>query len=223
MECETAGTAGNQSLGALIPIDYIQGLSKAELVEVLKEGNDEESTEALRERFLLKVRKPSTSGNKYDYYNWAMDCEGVGAAKVFPLTDGPGSVKVIIANANRGAAGEELLQLVSNTIEELRPIGADVSVVSAVEKRISVSAKVKLKSGLNLGTVQAAFTAALMEFLQDNAFDIEYVSLARAGNILLNVAGVEDFSELMLNGQAGNVALADEEIAVAGAVSLGVM
>ena len=71
--------------------------------------------------------------------------------------------------------------------------------------------------------MQAAFTAALMEFLQDNAFDIEYVSLARAGNILLNVAGVEDFSELMLNGQAGNVALADEEIAVAGAVSLGVM
>ena len=49
------------------------------------------------------------------------------------------------------------------------------------------------------------------------------MSLARVGNLLLNVAGVEDFTELLLNGQAGNVALADEEIAVAGTVSLGVM
>lgn len=223
MECETAGTAGNKLLGKLVPIGFIQGLTRAELTEVLEEGSDEEATDALLERFLLKVQKPSTSGNRYDYYNWAVGCPGVGAAKVFPLADGPGTVKVVVANANRSAAGEELLRLVSDTIEELRPIGADVSVVSAAEKRIAVSAKVKLKNGLNLGTVQAAFAAALTEFLQDHAFDIAYVSLARVGNLLLNVAGVEDFTELLLNGQAGNVALADEEIAVAGTVSLGVM
>lgn len=223
MECETAGTAGNKLLGKLVPIGFIQGLTRAELTEVLEEGSDEEPTEALLERFLLKVQKPSTSGNRYDYYNWAVGCPGVGAAKVFPLADGPGTVKVVVANANRSAAGEELLRLVSDTIEELRPIGADVSVVSAVEKRIAVSAKVKLGNGLNLGTVQAAFAAALTEFLQDHAFDIAYVSLARVGNLLLNVAGVEDFTELLLNGQAGNVSLADEEIAVAGTVSLGVM
>ncbi|MEW4414417.1 baseplate J/gp47 family protein [Clostridium sp. AN503] len=223
MECETAGTAGNKLLGKLVPIGFIQGLTRAELTEVLEEGSDEEPTEALLERFLLKVQKPSTSGNRYDYYNWAVGCPGVGAAKVFPLADGPGTVKVVVANANRSAAGEELLRLVADTIEELRPIGADVSVVSAAEKRIAVSAKVKIKNGVNLGTVQAAFAAALTEFLQDHAFDIAYVSLARVGNLLLNVAGVEDFTELLLNGQAGNVALADEEIAVAGTVSLGVM
>lgn len=223
MECETAGTAGNKLLGKLVPIGFIQGLTRAELTEVLEEGSDEEPTEALLERFLLKVQKPSTSGNRYDYYNWAVGCPGVGAAKVFPLADGPGTVKVVVANANRSAAGEELLRLVSDTIEELRPIGADVSVVSAAEKRIAVSAKVKLGNGVNLGMVQAAFAAAFMEFLQDHAFDIAYVSLARVGNLLLNVAGVEDFTELLLNGQAGNVALADEEIAVAGTVSLGVM
>lgn len=223
MECETAGTVGNKLLGKLVPIGFIQGLTRAEIIEVLEEGSDEEPTEALLNRFLLKVQKPSTSGNRYDYYNWAVGCPGVGAAKVFPLSDGPGTVKVVVANANRSAAGEELLRLVADTIEELRPIGADVSVVSAIEKRIAVSAKVRLKNGMNLGTVQAAFAAALMEFLQDHAFDISYVSLARVGNILLDVAGVDDFTELMLNGNTGNVDLADEEIAVAGAVSLGVM
>ena len=55
-----------------MPIGFIQGLTRAELTEVLEEGSDEEPTEALLERFLLKVQKPSTSGNRYDYYNWAV-------------------------------------------------------------------------------------------------------------------------------------------------------
>ena len=50
-----------------------------------------------------------------------------------------------------------------------------------------------------------------------------YVSLARTGNLLLNTAGVEDFSDLTLNGQSKNIELTDEEIAVAGSVVLEVM
>lgn len=88
MECETAGAVGSRELGMLVPIDYIQGLTKAELTGIIEDGSDEESTKALLERYLTKVQKPSTSGNRYDYYNWAMECEGVGAAKVFPLANG---------------------------------------------------------------------------------------------------------------------------------------
>ncbi|SEU20227.1 Baseplate J-like protein, partial [Enterocloster clostridioformis] len=61
---------------------------KAELTGIIEDGSDEESTKALLERYLTKVQKPSTSGNRYDYYNWAMECEGIGAAKVFPLANG---------------------------------------------------------------------------------------------------------------------------------------
>lgn len=106
------------------------------MTEVLKEGSEEESTEALRERFLFKVQKPSTSGNIYDYYNWTIECAGVGAAKIYPLALGPGTVKVVIADAERSAATPELIEQVKNHIEELRPIGADVSVVSAREKQL---------------------------------------------------------------------------------------
>ena len=63
----------------------------------------------------------------------------------------------------------------------------------------------------------------ITSFLQEGAFNVSYVSLAKVGNLLLNTAGVEDFTELRLNGQAANVSLADEEIAVAGAVTLEVM
>lgn len=223
MECETAGAVGSRELGTMIPIDYIRGLTKAELTGVIISGSDEESTEALVERYLTKVQKPSTSGNRYDYYNWAMECDGVGAAKVFPLSGGPGTVKVIIADANMSAAGTGLLKMVREHIEELRPIGADVTVASVVEQAVNVSADIRLQAGRNLGTVQDAFRETLTDYLHREALDMSYVSLAHVGNLLLGTDGVEDYTGLLLNGASGNVALAEEEIAVPGTVTLEVM
>lgn len=220
MECETAGAVGNRELGTLVPIDYIRGLTKAELTEIIVDGSDEEPTEALLERYLTKVQKPSTSGNRYDYYNWAMECEGVGAAKVFPLASGPGTVKVIIADANMSAAGTGLLEIVREHIEELRPIGADVTVASVVEKAVNVSADIRLQAGRNLGTVQEAFRTSLVAYMRKEALDMSYVSMARVGNLLLGTEGVEDYSNLLLNGVSGNVVLTEEEIAVTGTVTL---
>lgn len=220
MECETAGAIGGMELGTLVPIDYIQGLTRAELTEVLESGSDEESTKALLDRYLTKVQKPSTSGNRYDYYNWAMECEGVGAAKIFPLADGPGTVKVVIADAGMSAAGNGLVQEVREHIEKRRPIGADVTVTSVVEKAVNVSADIKLRAGMNLGSVQEAFGEALTDYLRREALDLSYVSLARVGNLLLGTDGIEDYWGLLLNGISGNVSLAEEETAVTGAVTL---
>lgn len=220
MECETAGAAGSRELGILIPIDYIQGLTRAELTEVLQDGSDEEPTEALLGRYLTKAQKPSTSGNRYDYYNWAMECEGVGAAKVFPLADGPGTVKVVITDAGMSAAPEALIETVKGHIEGLRPIGADVTVSSAAERAVNVSARVYLEGGASLGAAQDAFQAALEGYLQGNAFALTYVSLAHIGSLLLGTAGIADYSRLQLNGTGDNVRLGQEEIAVPGAVTV---
>ena len=50
VECETPGVVGNQQLGTMIPIEYIEGLETAELTGGLIPGEDEEDTEALRKR-----------------------------------------------------------------------------------------------------------------------------------------------------------------------------
>lgn len=223
LTCETAGQVGNGCQGTLIPINYVSGLESAVLTELLTPGNDDEETEAFRERYLTVLRKPSTSGNIYDYYNWTMACKGVGAAKIFPLAYGPGTVKVVVADENKSEATPALLKEVKDYIEEMRPIGATVTVASAVELPINVMAQIKIKNGLNLGEIQAVFRKALTDFLKDNAFDISYVGLARVGNILLETAGVEDYAGLTLNGTANNIALTDEQIAAAGAVTLEVM
>lgn len=221
-ECTTPGIVGNQYYGALSPLSTVSAV-EAVIDKVLLAGTDEETDGALRERIFDKIRKPATSGNVHQYRQWAMECEGVGAAKVFPLAGGPGTVKVVIADSNRSGAGTDLVKLVEVHIEEVRPIGADVAVVSATEKEINVSAGIKLKNGLSLGTVQNLFEEALTAYLQENAFDVSYISLAKIGNLLLNTAGVEDFTNLLINGSAGNQELQDEEIAVPGTVTLEVI
>lgn len=223
LTCETAGSIGNGCQGKLIPINYVSGLETAELTELTTPGNDEEETEAFRERYLTILRKPSTSGNIYDYYNWAMACKGVGAAKIFPLAYGPGTVKVVVADEDKMAATPALIKEVKDYIEEMRPIGATVTVASAQELPVNVMARVKLKDGINLGTAQASFRETFDTFLRDNAFDINYVGYARVGNILLETAGVEDYAGLTINGFDHNIELTDEQIAVIGTVTLEVM
>lgn len=223
LTCETAGSIGNGCQGKLIPINYVTGLETAELAELVIPGNDEEETEAFRERYLTILRKPSTSGNIYDYYNWAMACKGVGAAKIFPLAYGPGTVKVVIADEDKTAATPALLKVVKDYIEEMRPIGATVTIASAEEMPVNVMGRVKLKNGINLGEAQVAFRKAFDAFLKDNAFDISYVGYARIGNILLETAGVEDYTDLTINGYDHNIELTDEQIAVIGTVTLEAM
>lgn len=233
MECETPGKIGNEYAGKLLPIEYINGLGSAELGDVITVGTDAESDDSLRERFYARVQRPSSSGNANDYYNWAMECTGVGAAKIFPLANGAGTVKVVIASEEKTAVDETLIQDVTKHIESVRPIGASVSVVSAIEKTVNVSVKVKLSTETSLGVAQNDFYNAVDKYLQENAFDTrylqknafdaQYISLARMGHLLMEIKGVEDFTDMTLNGEASNVILSDEEIAVCGAVRLGVM
>lgn len=223
LECETAGQIGNEVEGKLLPVDYISSLGSAELGDIITEGTETESDEDFRKRMFEKIRKPSTSGNIHDYYNWSMECPGVGAAKVFPLWNGPGTVKVVIADENKAGAGQAVLNRVSEYIEERRPIGADVSVTSALEKKIDIFARVTLNKSVNLGIVQKEFHDNIEEYLRSNTFSIQYISIAKIGSLLMEISGVEDCDNLLLNGEEKNMAIAEEELLMLGTVSLEVM
>ena len=80
--CETAGEVGNQYLGSLIPIDYIDGLETATLTEVLIPGEDEEGTEEFRTRYYNSFNDLAFGGNLTDYKNKVKALSGVGDVKV---------------------------------------------------------------------------------------------------------------------------------------------
>lgn len=85
IQCETAGTVGNQQLGTLLPIEYIEGLETAELTEILIPGEDEEDVESLRERYFASFKNKAFGGNRTDYINKVNDIDGVGGCKVIRM------------------------------------------------------------------------------------------------------------------------------------------
>ncbi|WP_159886207.1 baseplate J/gp47 family protein [Paenibacillus puerhi] len=230
LEAELPGTAGNMPLGAMQPVELVPGLRTAMLGAVLIPGEEAESDGALLQRYKQQTMRPATSGNKSHYLEWAGEVPGVGAAKVFPLWDGPGTVKVVVVDATYAPASPVLVQEVQQYIdpgqtgagEGKAPIGAAVTVVSAAAKPVGVAATVVLAQGYTLQQVTAAFSTSMAAFLKEIAFADSYVSIARVGTLLLETPGVVDYSALKLNGGSGNVALSVEEIPVPGTMSLGV-
>ena len=223
MTCETIGTEGNYQSGNLLTIEYIENLGTAILTDILTEGTDKETNQDLFDRWIIKIQTPSTSGNKYHYLNWALEVNGVGGAKVFPLWNGNGTVKVVIADSNKHSASESLVQETYNYIEEQRPIGATVTVVSAVEKALNITANVTLVNGTTLDVVINNFNTVINDYLKSIAFKTNYLSHAKVGSLLLDTNGVLDYSDLKLNDSTSNLQLEDEEIATLGNINLEVV
>lgn len=124
-ECETLGKIGGSCLGEAIPIDYIDGLQKAEFTEVLIPGEDEEDTEELRSRYLNSFDEKAFGGNVQDYLEKTAAISGVGQVKVTRLWNGDVSPKDMIPNDdvtawyNGQIAGEEASEAVKSWLSSV--------------------------------------------------------------------------------------------------------
>ena len=113
--------------------ENIQGVTRVYAKEDFKGGTDTETDEELRDRYFDTIKKSYTSGNVAHYEAWTTEVSGVGLCKVYPLKNGNGTVEVVITDSYMLGASSELIESVKANIEEKRPIGANVSVVSATE------------------------------------------------------------------------------------------
>ena len=218
VECETPGVIGNQYSGAMQPISNIIGIT-AELGDIITPGADEETDEALRERLYTKIRLPATSGNVYHYQQWALEVSGTGAAKVFPLADGPGTVTVLVVDSDKKISSS-LPKTVAEYIETMRPIGATVTVKSPDSVSINIKASVMRNESKTLDDVKKAYKDAVDTFLQETVFTTYRISYAKLGSLLLDIPGVEDFEGFLLNGGTGNVMIGETQIPVTGTIEL---
>lgn len=220
VKCETSGIIGNTSFGKLIPIDYIEGLASAELTDILTSGTEDETDNSLRYRGLNKLQMPATSGNIHHYKQWALEVEGVGDAKVFSLWDGPGTVKVVVVNSNKEPADTPILNSVKAYIEEVRPIGATVTVVAPMPKTITIEVAVEIGKDVLLEDVKQKFKLKLEEYFKEVALKKIVVSYAIIGSLLLEIDGVIDYSDLKVNNTTSNIRLTEEEVPVLGSLTM---
>lgn len=217
-KCEQLGSIGNQYSGFLDNIDNVPDVAAA-LTDIIISGEDEETDDSLRARFYNQICTPSTSGNADNYRKWAMEVAGYGDAKVLPLWNGNGTVKVLVVDENM-AVDEALPAAVAAHIETVRPIGAAVTVESPQEKVISISAGVVLDGSKTLNDVYTSFSKAFSEYLKDIVFKNYSISYARIGSLLLSTDGVADYVNLLVNGGAANITIGETEVPVAGTIAL---
>lgn len=219
-----AGSKGNVAVGAITEIiNPIAGVSAVSNPNPTTGGQDAESDEYFRSRYLDEVREPATGDNVVQYKIWARDVPGVGAVKVKPTTPTKGYVTIVITDANGMTAPEDLVNAVYEYIDKVRPVNAGIIVRSATAKTIRITASVKLAPGYTIQQVQSEFEEHLEQYRREIALDNSYISHAAIGNILFSTTGVIDHADLQLNGSVQNIVLADEEMPVFDAVELAVM
>lgn len=227
LRCEQAGAVGNSYYGSLTPITYLQGLTKAELTDIIDMGDDIESDEDLRVRYMESVTAPQFGGNVSDYQNKVKSLTGVGGCKVIPIWNGGGTVKLIITNSQGGVPTSSLVNDVQEAVDPNRdqqglgiaPIGHIVTVEGAAAKKITVSATFTLESGVNPTDIQDSVNNVVDNYFKSLSvnWDKEDNLIARISQLetrLLGVAGVLDITNTKMNNSSSNLSLQSNEIPV---------
>lgn len=240
---EEPGSIGNSYYGDILPLENVEGLSKALLDEVVIPGQDEEDDEDLRARYFSSIRQASFGGNWNDYVDTVIGIEGVGAVQVYPIWNGGGTVKVSILDSDYNAPSQSFLNNVKDVLDPvihsgkgygLAPIGHQVTVTKPNSRTINVSMHVDVLIGHTKESV--------MPFIED-AINDYFLSLREAWDdsdelhnygqtvyrsqiiaAILQVEGIANVANVLLNGSEKDVPLMMtgevQEAAFLGAVTI---
>ena len=221
MQCETAGEIGNMQSGNLLPIDYIENLSIAELTDILIPAVNEETDEELRERFYSSVNSVAFGGNIADYMEKVKEIDGVGAVKVIPVWNGGGTVKLIILDNSYNSASDILIENVQNAVghegDGIAPIGHMVTTVAAENFEITINTTITLQEGFEISVVKTAIEKVINDYFTEVKKEWENsttltVRIVHIESRMLDVNGVVDIANTTLNGSTSNLILTNEQI-----------
>ena len=231
--CETPGAAGNQYQGTLFPIDHVDNLGAARLADILINGEDEETDEALYARYLESLESQAYGGNKADYKTKIELLQGVGKVKVFPVWNGGGTVKIIFVDSDWGIPSEDLVDSVQTAVDPVQnqgvgdgiaPIGHVVTVEGVVGTEVNVSFALTFATSYSWDSVKAQVEAAIQSYFDELSkewADQEnlIVRVSQIETKVLAVDGIIDVSGPTINGTTQNISLAANAIPTLGVVT----
>lgn len=254
VECLTKGSVGNVAAYSIVVIPTtIQGIVSVTNPEEFTNGYDNETKEALLERYYIDLRTPAACGNKYHYQKWALEVEGVGKVKVKPLWNGNNTVKVVILDSNYKIATPELIKEVQNYIDPYTldeegnkigwgcgngeaPIGAYCTVTTAESLKLNFNIKIKKNEKYSNSTIQTNIENAINEYLDSQKFkelptetDFYYLSYSKLASKITLAEGVDDMDmeSFKINNLQDNIIVYDNnektQIAEIGTVAVGLI
>lgn len=249
MTCQTAGTIGNSYTGRILPITSIYGLTRAEIGEVITEGTDEETDEALRLRWAASFNSTAFGGNIASYRTEILSIDGVGAVQVYPAWQGGGTVLCSILDGNLTPAEAGLIERVQNHIcppadgettpsadgYGYAPIGAAVTITTATSLPINIECTVRVSVG-TAADYQQEIETAIGEYIsevlsgwgdalvsQSVTYPV-YIYLARILTAIISIDGIVNVTGATINGSASDLALTEtaalQQVPVLGTVTV---
>lgn len=234
VECLEPGTAGNVAANTITLLsEPIAGVTSVINPEPFTGGTEMEDDDSFRERVLAVYDEP-LSGAKKDYERWAKEVPGVGSVYVIPLWNGPGTVKVLVTDANGQPANEDLIAAVQNHIAPdgplgggKAPIGAHVTVDAPEVFAVDIAFSLFLKDGYDAEIVVENIKARLRDFLAGFELNTgdrppERITVTKVGHEILSVDGVADYASLTLNGNDDYVEIPVAKIPVLGEVTVSI-
>lgn len=230
---ESVGSEANVTLGNLIPVDYIEGLTSAQLVELLVPGRDEEDTESFRKRYFSSFNTKAFSGNRADYIEKVNAIPGVGGCKVYRTPSGGGSVGIVLIDGTFGVPSMTLINDVQSHMDPidsngdgvgLAPIGHSVLISGVTEVIINVSSMISYAPGWNFDAVKPYVESAIDEYFLElrKGWADETQVIVRIAQIesrILKLAGVVDVGNTLLNGGTANLVLSANQIPIRGSLN----
>lgn len=222
VQCTQAGKIGSAKAGAVnrFPIT-LSGIHSVINEKDITGGTDRETDTEYRERFYAYIRHPVTSGNRYQYEEWAREAAGneIINAKCYPLRHGPGTVEVMIIPVNLELDHQPLLERVRAYIEDQRPVGAEVTVILPQLLKIQITCSVKYEAGADQEAAAETVKQNLTGYLYTLGYSGGEISYARIGAVIIDTPGVYDYDDLLVNGGAENLPLYDGYVPVLGGVA----
>lgn len=249
LTCETAGIVGNSYVGDLLAIDYVNGLETATIGDILISGEDEETDESLRARFLESLQMEAFGGNLIAYKNKIESIDGVGQCQVYPADQyqGGSTALCVITDAMGGVATPTLIANVQNEICPIyngeitnggygfAPIGAKVTIGTGVLKSVNISCTLQVSSG-QVSDYQTEVEDKVREYIAEVMKDwgtpvitnqVNYnVAIYRAKVIqyILQIENIINVTNLLINNADADLILVEngttQEIASLGSVIL---
>lgn len=216
MQAEEAGTSANSYIGQVLPVTPNDNLAWAEITKVTIPARDEETDDHLRARLLNSNSWLAYGGNVADYLNMTSKIHDVGATQVYPVWDGPGTVKLVILNNDLMPASQTLIKKVKEKIDPeesttqgygLAPIDHQVTVAAPETVKVDIAMNVTIADSANIDTIRANIKASLEEFFKSLRRDWDTVNPTVGRGYSMTIYRSKILSRVMMLGGVANATM----------------
>ena len=192
------GAAGDLAPGATLSVvSPPDGVDATASVISMDGGVNDETTDQLRVRVLLRIRQPPMGGAAIDYEHWALAVAGVTRAWTSALERGMGTVTVRIMMddlraSEQGFPRQTDLDRVADYLDQVRPVAMkDIFVVAPIRQAVDVQIRL-----LNPDTtsVRVAIADSLNAMINERAEPGATIFAAWKNYAIMSAPGVISYS-----------------------------